>query len=44
MVLLDVGLEIWVFAVLKDEVDVMGGLFVVEEVDDVGVFDEGEYW
>ena len=30
--------EIGVFAVLEDEVDISGGLFVVEEGDDVGVF------
>ena len=38
VVLGDVPFEIGVFAVLEDEVDISGGLFVIEEGDNVGVF------
>ena len=42
VVLGDMSFEIGVFAVLEDEVDISGGLFVVEEGDDVGVFHDRE--
>ena len=42
VVLGDVPFEIGVFAVLEDEVDISGCLFVVEEGDDVGVFHDRE--